>query len=215
MLGYTQKMRRWNLHCPNPFDGCAVSLPEWCFFKDNPDFCIPINLSGLLTSEISFTAGAKIFYGVGSGLPNRWQIVIIPTLPFDFDLIDIADTVGDLFENLLDAAIDNLLGGIPGWAKDLLKIAVGSIADFIRFVLDMPDDIGEWLLDILTDLGVFNVLLAALNAFLVDRLPALEIPDPFKALEADGALIPVMLPIEFIGIKIDTNEMVIQGDIGN
>jgi len=108
-----------------------------------------------------------------------------------------------------------LLGGAPDWAKDLLKTLVGSIADFIRFVLDIPDDIGEWLLDILTDLGIFNVLLAALNDFLTNLIPPLEIPDPVQALKADPPLIPVMLPIEFIGIKIDSNEMVIQGDIGN
>lgn len=204
-----------NCIVPNPFDGCAVRLPEWCFFEGNPDFCIPLDLGGLLTSEISFTAGMKVFYGVGSGVPNRWQIVIVPTLPFDLDIIDIADTVGDLFENLADAAIDTLLGGVPGWAKDLLKALVGDIADFIRFVLDIPDDIGEWLLDILTDLGVFDVLLAGLDAFLLDKLPALEIPDPVTALEADGPLIPVKLPIEFIGVKIDTKEMVITGDIGN
>jgi hypothetical protein len=204
-----------NCVVPDPFDGCLVRLPKWCFFSDSPDFCIPLNLNGLLTSEISFTAGIQVFYGVGSGVPNRWQIVIVPTLPFDLDIIDVADTVGDLVENLIDAAIDGLLGGAPQWAKDLLHVILGPIDDIIRFVLDIPDDVGEWLLDVLTDLGLFDVLLTALNGFLTNLAPPLEVPDPLTVLEAENGLIPVKLPIEFIGVRINTNEMVIEGDIGN
>jgi len=200
---------------PDPFDGCILSVPEFCFFSGNPDFCIPLSLSGLITSEITFTAGIQVFYGTGSGVPNRWQIVIVPTLPFDLDFIDVADTVGDLVENLVDAAIDGLFGGAPDWAKDLLRAILGPLDDFVRFVLDIPDDIGEWVLNGLTDLGIFDVLLTALNGFLTNIVPPLEIEDPRLILEAEGSLIPVKLPIEFIGIRIDDNEMVIQGDVGN
>jgi hypothetical protein len=200
---------------PNPFDGCWVSAPSFCFFSASPDFCIPLNLSGLITSEITFSAGVQVFYGVGSGVPNRWQIVIVPTLPFDLDIIDIADTVGDLVENLIDAAIDMLLGGAPGWVKDLVKAILGPIDDIIRFILDIPDDIGEWLLDILTDLGVFDGLLNAFNGFLTNLVPPLEIEDPYPVLPAAGSLIPVKTPIDYIGVTINTDEMVIEGDIGN
>lgn len=200
---------------PNPLDGCIIPIPEFCFFSGSPDFCIPLNLSGLITSEITFTAGIQVFYGTGSGVPNRWQIVIVPTLPFDLDIIDIADTVGDLVENLVDAAIDGLFGGAPDWAKDLLRAILGPLDDFVRFVLDIPDDIGEWILDGLTDLGIFDVLLTALNGFLTNIVPPLEIEDPFPILPAEGSLIPVKLPIEFIGVSVDDNEMTIQGDVGN
>lgn len=200
---------------PNPFDGCILSVPKICVFSDNPDFCLPINLGGLITSEVTFAAGVRVFYGIGSGVTNRWQIVIVPEMPIDLQIIDIADTAGDLFKNLFDAAIDGLLGGIPDWAKDLLKGIFGSIDDMIRFVLDIPDDIAGWLLDALTSLGVFDVLLGGVYDFLASKLPALEIDDPFKALDQSGPLIPVMVPIEFIGININQNEMVIQGDVGN
>lgn len=200
---------------PIPFDGCLLDVPSYCFFSGNPDLCIPLNLSGLLTSEISFTAGIQVFYATSPGLPNRWQIVIVPTLPFDIDIIDIADTVGDLVENLVDSAIDVLLAGFPDWAKDVFKFLFGPIDDFIRVVLDIPDDVGEWILDALTDLGVFNGLIDALNGFLTTIVPPLEIEDPFPILPAQGSLIPVKLPIEFIGVRINTNEMVIEGDIGN
>jgi hypothetical protein len=200
---------------PNPFDGCILSVPKICVFSDNPDFCLPIDLSGLIASEITFAAGVRVFYGIGSGVTNRWQIVIVPEMPIDLQIIDIADTVGDLFKNLFDAAIDGLLGGLPDWAKDLLKLGFGTIDDMIRFILDIPDDIGQWLLDVLTSLGVFDVLLAGVYNYLANNLPALEIDDPFEALGKSGQLIPVMVPIDFIGIKINSNEMTIEGDVGN
>ena len=200
---------------PIPFDGCALDVPSYCFFSANPDFCIPLNIGGLLTSEITFTAGIQVFYGTSPGLPNRWQIVIVPTLPFDLDIIDVADTVGDLVENAVDAAIDGILGGFPDWAKDVFRFLFGPLDDFIRFALDIPDDIGEWILDALTDLGVFDVLLSALNGFLTTLVPPLEIEDPLPILPAEVGLIPVKLPLEFIGVKIDGDEMTIEGDIGN
>jgi hypothetical protein len=200
---------------PNPFDGCLVSIPKFCFFSGNPEICIPINLGGLITSEVTFSAGIQVFYGIGSGVTNRWQIVIVPTLPFDFQIIDVADTVGDLFKNLLDGAIDTLLGGAPDWAKDLLKAIVGSVDDLIRTVLDIPDDVTGWLMDMLTSLGVFDVLLSALNEYLTNIVPPIEIDDPVQVLPQDGQLIPVMVPIEYIGVQINANEMVIEGDVGN
>jgi hypothetical protein len=200
---------------PIPFDGCLLDVPSYCFFSGSPDFCIPINLGGLFTSEISFSAGIQVFYGTSTGLPNRWQIVIVPTLPFDLDIIDIADTVGDLVENAINTAIDVLLAGFPEWAKDVFKFLLGPIDDFVRAVLDIPDDVGEWLLDALTDLGVFDALLSALNDFLTTLVPPLEIEDPLPILPAEAGLIPVKLPIEFIGVRINTDEMVIEGDIGN
>jgi hypothetical protein len=200
---------------PNPFDGCILSVPKICIFSDNPDFCIPINLGGFITSEVTFTAGIRVFYGIGSGVTNRWQIVIVPELPFDLQIIDVADTVGTIFKNLIDAAINGLLGGIPDWAKALLNAFFDSVDDIIRFVLDIPDDIAGWLMDVLTSLGVFDVLLAGVYDFLAKKLPAFEIDDPVKALDQSGPLIPVMIPIEFLGVQINSDEMIIEGDVGN
>ena len=115
--------------CDVPIVGCAecVTLPGYCFFSGNPDIIIPIDLSGLITSEVTFSARVRSFYGVGSGTYNRWQIVVVPTLPLDLDIIDIADTVGDLFKNLVQGAVDNLLNslGAPGWAIDLIDGILG------------------------------------------------------------------------------------------
>ena len=206
--------------CDVPIVGCGacVTLPGFCFFSGNPDISIPIDLSGLITSEVSFSARLGAFYGVGSGTPNRWQIVAIPTLPFDIDIIDIADTVGDLFKNLVQGAIDNLLTslGAPGWAIDLIDAILGGIENILRVVLDIPDDIGEWFIDMISQIGIFSSLLNDLYDYIALQLPAVfEIEDPYTVLKQDGILIPVKIPIEFIGIGVNSHEMVIEGDVGN
>lgn len=206
--------------CDVPVFGCGecVTLPSYCFFSADPDISIPIDLSGLITSEVSITAGIESFYGVGSGTPNRWQIVVVPTLPFDLDIIDIADTVGDLFENLVQGAIDDLLNslGAPGWVIDLVDAWLGGIENILRVILDIPDDIGEWLLTMITEIGIFDSLLSDLYDYVAIQMPPVfEIEDPFTVLEQQGILIPVKIPIEFIGIGINSHEMVIDGDIGD
>ncbi len=196
-----------------PIAGCQVYIDPACVFSDNPDISIPIDLSGLITSEVTFTAIPKVFYGVGSGVPNRWQITMVPTLPIDIDIIDIADTVGDLFHNLITAAIDNLMSGFPQWAKDLVDAILGGTEDVIRTVLDIPDDIGEWILDLIGNLGIWQDLVDALSEYIA--ITVFELEDPYPILPAAGGLIPVTLPIEFLDITVNTDEMVITGDVGN
>ncbi|MEO9296011.1 MAG: hypothetical protein ABI347_10495 [Nitrososphaera sp.] len=198
---------------PIPFDGCAVYIDPQCIFEADPDFHIPINLGGLLTSEVTVTAIPKVFYGVGSGVPNRWEIAMVPTLPIDLDIIDIADTAGDLFHNLIVNAIDGLISGLPQWAKDLIDWVLGGVEDIIRTVLDIPDDIGEWFLDMIGSLGIFQALIDALAQYIAITL--FELEDPCTVLPADGPLIPVKVPIEFLGITVNTSEMVVEGDLGN
>ena len=206
--------------CDVPIVGCGdcVTLPGYCFFSDNPDISIPIDLGGLITSEVSVSARVKSFYGVGSGTYNRWQIVVVPTLPMDLDIIDIADTVGDLFKNLVQGAIDNLLNslGAPSWAIAIIDGILGGIDNIIRVILDIPDDIGEWLIDMISQIGIFSSLLNDLYDYIALQIPAaFEIEDPKTVMEQDGTLIPIKIPIEFIGVSVDSHEMVIQGDVGN
>jgi hypothetical protein len=70
-------------------------------------------------------------------------------------------------------------------------------------------------MDMLTSLGVFNGLLSGLNGYLTNIIPPFEIDDPAQVLGQNGVLIPVMVPIEYIGVQINANEMVIEGDVGN
>jgi hypothetical protein len=83
---------------------------------------------------------------------QQWRVFCDPQT-IDFDLFDFADTVGDLFEEAFTGALDAALP--RGLLHDLILAGIGSIADLLRTLLDIPDDISEWLSDL------FNVSLGS------------------------------------------------------
>ncbi len=213
---------------PIPFDGCAVRAPRLCAFSGNPDLSFCLDIGGLVTSEVSATVRPLTKYAVNpartpgmndwdakdAGIPNKWQVLIDP-VTIDLDLFDIADIVGDLLEDAVDAAIDGLLGGLPDWAKDLIRAILGPIIDLIRDILDFGDDLVEWLSDqIGVSLGLFNFLLTALADYFAEQQPIVQIEDPLPTLEPTGSLIRVMIPVEFLGVRVNTDEMILEVDIG-
>jgi hypothetical protein len=167
----------------------------------------------LLDSKVTVTGNPKVFYGVGSGVTNRWQIAVEPVLPILIDIIDLADTASNLFQTLITNAIDSLISGLPQWAQDLINAILGSIDDIITTVLGIPDDIVEWLMDVISSLGIYQDLADALAQYI--SITIFEVDDPFLVLPHQGALIPVMLPIDYLGISVNSSEMVVQGDIGD
>lgn len=202
--------------------GVGIDLPTiwiipgiWSIFDSNIDVGVGLDLSGILTSEISLSVLLKEFYGVGAGVPNRWQTVIVPVLPFDIDLIDISATVGGLFQQALKSAVEKVLGG-PNWFSDSILWLLGGVEGIIEDILDIPDDIGEWLLDMISDLGIVQVVLDLLYDYIALVIPPVfEVEDPYPILDADGVLIPVRLPVEYIGIKVDTQELTLNVDMGD
>src|SRR6478609_10077974 len=211
---------------PTPW-GCAVRLPRKCFFQGNPDVSIPLDLSGLLRSEVSLVAGLRTGYYVdparqpwmdyidaeNAGVPNKWQVFVDPE-SVDIDVFDIADIIGDLLDDAIDAAVDTLLGFLPGWARDLVKAILGPLVDVVRDVLDFGDDFSEWLADQLgVSLGFLNTILTLVADYLASKAP-FELADPVEALPASGALIPVLIPIEFLDVHVTADELVIETDLG-
>jgi hypothetical protein len=202
---------------PNPFDGCVVYVSPQCIWSTPPTISFTIDLGGFLDSKVTVTGNPKVFYGVGSGTYNRWQIAVEPVLPILIDIVDIADTAADLFHTLITNAIDSLISGLPQWAQDLINAVLGGIEDIIRTVLGIPDDIITWLGDIINSLGIYQDLADALAQYI--SITIFEVPDPYQALPPQVPpqvpLIPVMLPIDYLGISVNSSEMVVQGDIGD
>lgn len=213
-----------------PFDGCAVRLPSICAFSGNPDIVVPLDLSGLLTSEVSFRAAPVLKHftdparpptmdylsAQAAGIPDKWQLFIDP-ITVDIDIFDVADIVGDLLESAVDAAIDGLLGWMPGWARDLIRALMGPVIDLVRAVLDIPDDIEEWISDLLgVSLGLLDFVATAVGDYFAAQTPLIEIEDPLEILEEDTSvpLIPVKIPIAKLAVTVSDTEMVLEGDVG-
>ncbi len=212
-----------------PFDGCAVHLPEICAFSGDPDISFCLDIAPFVRFELSAAVRPLVKYSVNPGrtsgmndwdahdaaLPNHWQIYLDP-LTIDLDLFDVADIVGDLLEDAVDAALDTVLGPLPDWAKDLIKALLGPVIDLVRDILDFGDDVSEWLEQLLgTSLGLGNFILQLIADYLASTHPLAEFEDPIVLMPTDGALIPVLVPMEFLDVHVTADEMVLTADVAN
>jgi hypothetical protein len=223
---------------PNPFGGCIVRAPRICIFSADPDISFTLPLGGLITSEMSVTGSLLTKYAINPARPagmndwdaqdsnpslaNHWQLFVDPQ-SLDVDVFDIADIVGDLLENAVNAAIDNLLGFLPGWARDLIKAILGSFIDLIRAILDIPDDIQEWISDLLNvSFGILDFILQLVADYFANQSPLHQIEDPYPILEATdnpnpglpASIAPVKIPIRDLRVFNNDQEMVLEGNVG-
>lgn len=232
---------------PSPW-GCVVRAPEICVFEGGPEIDITLPFDWV-RSEVSLTADLGVTYGTYRGgrhyleaqveehelreedrldeegpVVNSWDISLHPDT-FDIDLFDLPDMVGDALDAAIEAVIDDLLGWLPGWAKDALRAIFGSLVDIVRAVLDLPDDVAEWLSDLLgVSLDLFGLIVEIADDFLFDY-PIFRIEDPFPVLDWDpplgepepadaGRLIPVKVPIEDLSIDLTETEVVLRANVG-
>jgi len=217
---------------PKPWGGCFLHAPKKTFFGGNPDFYVPLDLSGIITTEVSASCSATLKHfddPAGAGMTrwaalaanksNKWRLFLEPGY-VDIDLIDIADTVGNLIDKLVDAAVDKLLGFLPGWAVSLVKKFLGNLTDLIRKILDIPDDIQEWLSNILgVSLGLFDFAAQMVLEYLADKYPLFEFNDPYPTLPATtgpggAALVPVLVPVLTPAVVVNTDELAVSASLG-
>ena len=209
---------------PNPFDGCLLDIPSICIFENNPDIQISVDLSPFLRTEISLLFKALVKYGINVarpagihdldakllGVPNSWGI-FLKSITADIDLFDIPDIVGDLVENALDAAVAALIPA--GAVRDVIMAIIGSVTDLLRDVLDIGDDLQEWLSDLI---GVSLGLLDFLTNLIVNQAtanPIFPLEDPIPIQSSTG-LNTLMLPVRDLSVSVDNDEMVLRASIG-
>jgi hypothetical protein len=214
---------------PTPW-GCALRAPKKTFFGGNPDIKVPLDLGGIITTEISASCSAnlkRIPDPAGAGMtrwmanavghPDKWHIFLDPGY-IDIDLIDIADTVGNLIDKLVDAAVDKLLGFLPGWARSLVKAILGGFTSLIRDLLDIGDDIDEWLSNLLgVSLGLFDFAVQAVLEFFAARNSVFDFEDPYPVMKAQGGpspLVPVLVPVIGPSIAVNDDELVVSTSLG-
>jgi hypothetical protein len=147
---------------------------------------------------------------------QQWRVFCDPQT-IDFDLFDFADTVGDLFEEAFTGALDAALP--RGLLHDLILAGIGSIADLLRTLLDIPDDISEWLSDLFNvSLGVFNLILQFVADFFGKCISFFQLDDPYpmfpKTVEKGVELPDVTIPLEHLTATVSDVELVVSADIG-
>ncbi|MDQ5824867.1 MAG: hypothetical protein M3441_11785 [Chloroflexota bacterium] len=214
-----------NLPWPIP----DICLPKFCVFSGNPDVSTTLDLAPFVAQEVSFTGSVVARYFDASLPPpaidpcslirieplpdnNQWQIFIDPQT-IDVDLFDFPDIVGDLIEDALTSAVEGLIPG--GWVRDLLLAIIGGITDLIRAILDIADDIEEWLSDLFNvSFGLLDFIATLVLDFFSSCNPIYGIDDPAEILPQENGLIPVRIPIVNLDVRVNDVEMIVQADVG-
>lgn len=234
---------------PMPWPIPDICLPKVCVFSKDPDVEIKPDFAAFVAQEISFTGSMDARY-FDASLPvppgfnpcqllqdvlidndivdpfpdhNQWHIFIDPQT-IDVDLFDFPDIVGDLIEDALTDAITDLIPG--GWVRDLILAIIGGVADLIRTILDIPDDIDEWLSDLFNiSFGLFDFLATLIMDFFGNCVPIFRIDDPLEIMPAEVStsvllsnapvlLVPVTVPVRNLDVHVTDVEMVVQADAG-
>ncbi|MGD9533017.1 MAG: hypothetical protein AB7V56_04510 [Candidatus Nitrosocosmicus sp.] len=214
----------------------TICTPGFSLFTGNPDLSIPIDVSGFTSEVTVFRANLKTWYTTYSGGINKWEFHLDPLLPIQIDFIDLADTIADKLDDFLDNVINIL--PIPGWAKAAVDAAKDLIIDTIRDALDIPSDILAWVQTLLVDLLDLNDnIWKWIKDFFDVQVALFAFEDPLLILPKSSnftkinelndlydpvaigqtinpPLVPVKLPIEYIGVEINTNELIVKADIG-
>jgi hypothetical protein len=209
---------------------CFVRAPTICIFGGNPTIQSCLDVGPLITAEISATLTPLTKYSVNpartpsmndwdaddANVQNHWQVYVDP-LTIHLDLFDIADNALDLFINAVNTAIDALLAPLPGWAQDLIKSILGPVIDLVRTILGFGADFGQWLADQLAGLGIIDIILTAIADYLAKDNPLIQVADPINIVAKDPSipLIQILIPVEFAGVHVTADELIVEADIAD
>jgi hypothetical protein len=211
---------------PDPWNGCLVGFPGFCI---GGPICLPLDLSGLVSEINDIKAHLNPTYFVDparlatwsdldaefAGKPNKWQIYLDPDW-VSVDPIDIPATIGNIVENLLKTAINNLFPSwLPGWAKDLIWAFLGPLLDALKAVLGFLDSFEDFLQDLLGNtFDILGFIETAVADYFASQYPIYQFEDPYPILPQSGVLIPVKIPLRNLTATVNTNEMIVQADVG-
>jgi hypothetical protein len=211
---------------PDPWNGCLVSFPGFCI---GGPICIPLDLSGLVSEINDIKAHLTPRYYVDparlpvwsdldaefAGKSNMWQIYIDPDW-VSVDPIDIPATIGNIVENVLKTAINNLFPSwLPGWAKDLIWAFLGPLLDMLKSALGFLDDFQDFLQNLLGNtFDILGFIETAVADYFANKYPIYQFEDPYPLLPQSGVLIPVKIPLRNLTATVNTNEMIVLADVG-
>jgi hypothetical protein len=167
----------------------------------------------LPTSAVNGVADALVPF-VKSNLADKWQFFLHDDW-HDLELISISDTAASILRNLSDLFIDKVLAFVPDEIRDVIKGMLKPVFDAIAAVLDIPDDIVEWLSSRLqTSFGLLDILAQLLINFVGAMVPFYQFETPYPMIKDSSGLIPVLVPVEGVAVGVDDDEFVVSSDIG-
>jgi hypothetical protein len=211
---------------PDPWNGCLVGVPKICI---GGPLCLPIDLSGLVSEINSIKAHLKPVYFIdpardplwtdleaeNAGKPNKWRIFLDPDF-VSVDPIDVPASIGNIFENLIETAFENMIpGGTPGWVVDILMALLAPVIAGVKATLGIIDKAEDWLSDLFDNqLDIFSLLETAVADYFAAKYPIYEFEDPYPILPASGGLIPVKIPIRDLKSTVTSQEMIVEANVG-
>jgi len=167
----------------------------------------------LPTSAVNGIADAFVPF-VKSNLADKWQF-FLQDVWHNLELISISDTAANILRNLTDFIIDKILAPVPSIVRGVVKAILNPIFDAIAAVLDIPDDILEWLSSQLQiSFGLFDLLAQLIINFVGSMVPFYQFEDPFPMIEDSSGLLPVLVPVENVSVVVNDDEFVMSADIG-
>lgn len=191
----------------NPFGGCVLELPKKVFFDSDPDVDVQFDFAGL-RHEIS----TAFTIDVQKNTANKaYELFMNPQMPLDVDLLDISDMVGDFLDRLVTALVDEVFSFLPDWARSVVNAILGGIAKLVRKILDIADDLSEWISEkIGISLGLFNMVASAIIELLFKPEPIFEVKDPYVILEAEMGEPEVTVDVTDLMVIFDSNEQLMK-----
>jgi len=212
--------------------GGVVCLPAVTLFRGSPRITVTLDLAPFVRHELTLVATPLVRYFDPATTPigkhcqqlhstldiddtaTQWRVYCDPQT-IDFDPFDVADTVGDLVVDAFTAAIEATLPPGLGVLRDAVFAAIGSIGDLVRTLLDIPDDISEWLSDLFNvSFGVVNLVLQFVADFFGQCVSFFQLDDPYPVFPATDTLTAVAVPIEDLQATVDDLELVVTANIG-
>ena len=213
----------------NPFTGnCMARLPRLCVFAANPDVSLTLNLDGLFRSEVTGSCRLYTEYyenpsrpdsitdveAALRGVGNEWKVYLKP-LSIDVDLFDMAGSAQAAYDAALARAVNHALGPLPGWARDVVQSLLGPIGDVIESQLDLPDDIDEWISNVLNvSTGLNDGIYGLIVSYFADLQPIHHFDDPLEIMPARSGMNPVYTNLLFVRAECNSSEMLITADAG-
>jgi hypothetical protein len=210
---------------PDPWNGCLVSFPGFCI---GGPICADIDLSGLVAQVTDLKANLVANYVIDPARPpgitdveaelqhhpNQWEIFINPT--FVDVIIDVPDTIDNIFVNAIENAINNSFPSwLPGWAKDIIWAFLGPIIDLIKSIIGIVGSIADWLENLFnTVFPLIPLIETAITDYFASQNSIYQFDDPYPILPATATLIPVKIPIRNLMAVVNSKEMIVTADVG-